>query len=509
LDGKPDTVVYLPTNDGYFHAINADTGVELWSFIPQEMLGNLKYLYQDGASPKKHYGLDGPVSVLKYDINGDGTVDSDAGDRVILFFGTGRNVDTSTYYAIDVTNKTTPKFMWSINASTLPGLGQSWAAPIITRVSIKDGKQNSQKLALVLSGGYDAAEDNTNYQASDGVGNHLYLVDALTGSLLWAAGPTSGTGINLAVSRMTHSIPSAPAVLDTDADGYADRIYVGDMAGQVWRFDIWKDQLPDDLVTGGVIASLGAKDESTRTAANTRRFYSPPDVAAVSKPGIQTYLNIGIGSGYRGHPLQTSNEDRFYAIRDYLPFTKMTKDDYEKFSIIIDKEAATSLSPVSRMIDITTTPVPTVPPGTVGWQLKLNQHGAGEKVLASSRTFDGMVIFPSYEPNTGVGVDKPCAGVGTGTNRVYVISLYDGAPIVVRNKETGPTIADRSSDLSQGGIAPEAVFLFPGPGDDGTGGGGGKGGSGQVVCLHGAEVLGVCKDFDQRVKTYWRDNSSK
>jgi type IV pilus assembly protein PilY1 len=510
--GGDDTVVYIPTNDGYFHAIDAATGVELWSFVPQEMLPSLKYLYLDDTASKKHYGLDGPISVLKYDINGDGTIDSEAGDRVILYFGTGRNADTSTYYALDVTKKASPKFMWSINASTLPGLGQSWSAPMITRVDIKDGQQNSQKLALVISGGYDASEDNYDYQAADGVGNHLYIVDAISGNRLWAAGTTTGTDINFGADRMTHSIPSAPTVLDTDADGYADRIYVGDMAGQVWRFDIWKGLTVDKLVTGGVIASLGAKDEKTRTPANTRRFYSPPDVAAVSRPGIPTYLNVAIGSGYRGHPLQTTTDDRFYALRDHSPFTKLTAEEYKALPIIVDKDAVTSLSSPapSVLVDITATVTPTVPPDSAGWELKLNRHGGGEKVLAASRTFDGMIIFPSYQPNTGTGATNPCTGVGTGTNRSYVVSMYDGAPVIVKNKETGPTVDDRDSDLSQGGIAPEAVFLFPGKDKGGSGDSGGNdgSGSGKLVCLHGAEVLDVCKDFDQRVKTYWRDRSS-
>ena len=37
---------------------------------------------------------------------------------------------------------------------------------------------------------------------------------------------------------MTHSIPAGIRVLDIDQDGYADRMYVGDMGGRVWRFDI-------------------------------------------------------------------------------------------------------------------------------------------------------------------------------------------------------------------------------------------------------------------------------
>jgi len=72
---------------------------------------------------------------------------------------------------------------------------------------------------------------------------------------------------------MNNSIPSAVRVLDLDADGFADRMYAGDTGGRIWRFDIITDtdaaapgqQLPSasNLVTGGVLASLGNADLGT------------------------------------------------------------------------------------------------------------------------------------------------------------------------------------------------------------------------------------------------------
>ncbi|MDE2221415.1 MAG: hypothetical protein KGJ52_13670, partial [Gammaproteobacteria bacterium] len=85
-----------------------------------------------------------------------------------------------------------------------------------------------------------------------------------------------------------------------------------------------------------------------------------------------------------------------------------------------------------------------------------------------------------------------------------VVSVFDGSPVIDRNKDGTLTTSERSQDLRQGGIAPEAAFLFPGN-DPSSPGGGASGGGGQVTCLSGVEVLGVCSNFNQRRKTYWRE----
>ncbi len=510
-DGTDDTVVFAPTNDGYFHAIDASatptgtdtatSGKELWAFIPKEMLPHLKDLYADLPVATKHYGLDGSVAVLKYDINGDGTINGN--DRVILYFGTGRNADTSAYYALDVTDRNNPQLLWKDDGSTLPGLGQAWSTPVITRVNISGATQNSQRLVLVIGGGYDAMEDNNTYYAADSVGNHIYMVDAITGNLLWSAGKTGSTYNN---AKMDHAIPSPVAVLDTDGNGYANRMYVGDMAAQLWRFDITNGSTAAGLVAGGVIASLGTRLDATHPAADQRRFYSAPDVAAEQKPKLTPFLSIAIGSGYRGHPLNQTVHDRFYDIRDYNGFTSMTQAQFNLLPVIRD---ALSIG-TPALVDITSVAAPTLPPTAVGWQLDLNTHNdwtAGEKSLAASRTFGDQIIFTTYAPNTVVPTD-PCSGVGTGTNRAYAVDVFDGSPVFDRNNDNVLTTDERSQDLRQSGIAPETAFLFPAPSSTSGGGGSGSGangGNGSVTCLSGVEVLNICKKFDQRVKTYWRE----
>lgn len=487
-----DAVVFSPTNDGFLHAIDAVTGDELWAFMPEDLLGNILPLYLSTATSSKQYALDSEVRALKYDVNQNGIVEPGDGDKVFLYFGQRRG--GSNYYAIDVTDRDAPKHLWTIGATQLANLGQTWSSPAIARVDINGASQNSQKLVLIFAGGYDDTQDGYTYK-TDSVGNSIYMVDAVTGALLWRA---SRTGADLNISAMRHSIPSTVSVFDLNNDTFADRLYVGDMGGLVFRFDIYNGNAVSTLVTGGVIADLGAYSYGAPQAMSvSRRLYNAPDVALMKRRGKSTFFNIALGSGYRGHPLDDRTEDRFYAIRDYLPFTKLTQTQYNSLTPITDADLA----------DITDDVTPTLADDVPGWRLELRLPGGwvGEKVLAESRTFNNSIFFPTYIPNSGA-VTNSCAPAA-GSNRVYVISAYDGSPVIEQDGvisdpdsdgDADLTVEDRYSDLAQSGIAPETVMLFPG----------GGGGTDPVVCLNGAEVLGACTNFTSRIKTFWHETGA-
>jgi type IV pilus assembly protein PilY1 len=254
---------------------------------------------------------------------------------------------------------------------------------------------------------------------------------------------------------MAYSIPADIKVIDLNTDGYADRMYAADMGGQVWRFDIHNGQTASSLTTGGVIAKLGSAASATPTVAETRRFYYSPDVASVSTPELK-FFHIGIGSGHRPHPNSIAHQDRFYALRDFAAFSRLTQAQYDALTPTVDGD----------LVDITDDLTPSIPYNSAGWRFELRDGGwIGEKVLAEARTFNNQVFFTTFRPGAAANAD-PCVP-SLGTNRLYVMSLFDGAPVLNLDgslDETTLTGDDRYVEFA-GSIAADVVFLFPSPDD--------------------------------------------
>ncbi|HZF14396.1 MAG TPA: PilC/PilY family type IV pilus protein [Steroidobacteraceae bacterium] len=509
----PETVVFAATNDGFLHAIDGTTGTELWSFVPKELLPVEPQLMANGPTPDKHYALDGDIRVLKIDRNSNGIVENDPthDDHVYIYFGMRRG--GSNYYALDVTQKNNPKFMFMLTPGTggfgtnqLPGLGQTWSTPAVAKVNVNAGgtvTQNADKLVLIFGGGYEDSQDNEAYN-TDTSGNRIYMVDAVNGSLLWFAGGTAAGTVgtpNLALAKMNNSIPADVLVIDLNQDGLADRMYATDTGGRIWRFDIVNGQVPASLVAGGVLASLGNADSGGTPLANTRRFYSAVDAALVRDRGITPYIALTVGSGFRGHPLNVAIKDRFYMVKDKNPFTQLNAAGYAALTIATDLDTVQA----SNVQDVTTNLAASVPTTTTGWKIELREGAStwqGEKSLSAATIFNNRVFFTTYTPPNANTPADPCVP-GLGTNRAWAVSLLNGAPVVNLDGQTAVTQADRYQQLDQTAIASEVVLLFPGgnPGDPIS--------DRPLLCLSGVEVIpGVCNNAGAPVRTFWQESGT-
>ncbi|MEJ1966736.1 MAG: hypothetical protein WDO56_36405 [Gammaproteobacteria bacterium] len=479
VPGHVGAVVYARSDNGELTARDEESGEVLWGFRAPELAA--------AAAPT---GLMTDLAVLRFDANGDGVIEASAGDRVWLYFGLERG--GPYYYALDVSART-PRMLWKAGADSLEGLGDAWSTPTVARVRVARSAQNGEHFVLFIGGGF--------VRGSPATGNRIMMLDAATGRLLWSAGADADNDRVLA--HMTHGIAARVAALDTDGDGFTDRLYTADTGGRVWRFDVWNGKGRDELVTGGMIASLGIAEPlpapAASSSASARRFFNAPDATLMAPRGENAWYNLSIGSGDGDDVLSTVVRNRFYSLRDREPFAKRSEASYDSATPVFDAD----------LTDITASPLGTrISDASPGWKLDLD--GA---VLAESLTANGVVLFTVYRPEAGVdgaGCDAD------GTNRVFAVKVDSGDAALDLNGDSQITQADRSAALRQRGIAVEPRIDLsivpprtPGtpatPGNpDAPGGSGNDFASTTARCFIGAELMNQCVPLDTVLRTYWK-----
>jgi type IV pilus assembly protein PilY1 len=396
--GQIERVVYFMTNEGYLHAINVtgntstSGGNELFSFMPSDLLTNLPPLRQNVGGSPKIYGLDGPLTLFQV-----GGATNTTGSKY-LFFGMRRG--GMNYYAMDVTDPTSPSLMWSIKggAGNFQELAQSWSEPIVTNVT----HNGSTKLALVFGGGYDTTQDTAATYTADTQGRAIYIVDAVTGAKLWSAGPSSSAETHDLDLSLTNGIAGDVSTIDFDNDSITDRLYFGDTGGNIWRIDLQGD-LNGSAGFNADFSGYKLADLGGTNASDNRRFFARP-IAALTAQGK---LAVAVGSGHRSQPLNTAVQDRFYVLYD--PNTNG-----------VPTSAPTAITD-SDLQDITgfTNGFDNTGSLVSGWRFDLDI--AGEKVFNTASVLRGEVFLSTYYPPT-----TPCSNDPDGS-RLFVLDL-EGNP---------------------------------------------------------------------------------
>jgi len=491
-ESNPDIEIYVGTNGGGVHAINAKTGVEDFIFFPEGTLPMQNALKQNDTTTPHLYGVDGSIVPWVSDSGANG-IDAGSGDFVRLFFGMrrgggtgdGNTIENNNYYSLDVTTRTSPKFVWKIEggAGDYAEMGQTWATPIRGKIRLKD---ESPRDVLFISGGYDPIGDEKTVRTEDSAGRAVYIVDANTGALIWSGGPSADSFTKEFVD-MKYSIPSSLTVADVDSDGLDDVMFVGDTGGQVWRFDLFSGRVVADLVKGGVIADVGVA-EGDNTEARNRRFFHSPDVALVKRDGVLE-LAVTIGSGLRPSPLSRVTQDKFFMVRQLAVFGAPSSYTKIKMANLYD---ATD-NRVGDGIDSDGNEVNKVEAreeleAEDGWYIDLHAIAApGEKVLSTPLSLDGTVTFVTYTPTTAA---TECTAV-PGSSTVYNVNIADATPTTAfTDLGEVPDETNRAFKLTSPSIIDEPVVICTGAGCD---------------VFTGAEQPPLDDILNDRItRTYWR-----
>ena len=486
----PVTKLFVGTNDGALRMLNAANGGEEWVFFPQLVMPRQRTL-RSNPTGDHMYGVDGTPSVWVNDENADGIVDpaldvdgDGVKEFVKVFVGMRRGGDN--YYALNATQPETtgpltnplntsdisPRLLWRIEggSTTFPRLGQTWSKPLVTRLRFGTAVAGGSELktVLVFAGGYDDVQDTT--FGPTGLGNAIYVVDAETGArLFWISATDHGGTQGVVVPDMTYPIPSDVAMFDSDADGTDDRLYVGDTGGQVWRVDF----RPDTTASAGLKAVVGkfASVSDASDPADQRKFFYKPDIVQVTDTlysSVGRYDMVTLVTGDRSHPLETTVQNRFYAMRDHhvaplvdgLPLDPSDDDGLADGYTTIQGETN---AVVGDLFDVTTVNDPsgvdlTALQTAMGFHLELTANG--EKGLAPPVVLAGTVFFTTYLPD-GVVSSTSCS-LAEGAGLLYAVNVLNGAAVFNWDgigSATSLAASDRTHILG-GGIPSGAVPVF-------------------------------------------------
>ncbi|HWN43901.1 MAG TPA: hypothetical protein VNW71_16875 [Thermoanaerobaculia bacterium] len=455
------------------------TGAELFSFIPRPALPLVRELAEGS---KQIFGLDATPRLddVFLDPRHNGTPDPDHREwRTLLVggFREGGSKDGGTrvidfvsgYYALDITQPDQfkvngdpiddrvvpsclatdnqpvpgcgplpfPALLWeftdSIAGSQLdeddnnfPDLGQTWSAPTLGRIRVREGTKIVAKFVAIFGGGMDAEA-----KPAPRRGNWLYMIDVETGKPIYK-------------QQLVGAAPADPAALDIDLDGFLDAVYVGTTAGLMYKVDL--RSIPDletlTLRQDLAVPDLVMDQEVTRIldprwepfpifSTFGRPIYFAPTLFYVSK--AQRFA-LAFGTGDR-EDLWSFNaqEGRFYVILD----DNFTADMLSAGDLPKDETQYPAIQPnalnAPSGTDFVLAPAPDQ---ERGWYMRLDPD---ERIITQAFGLSGVIIFSGFQPQitidpgpgngngngNGGNKDGPICARG-GTSRIFVVLASNG-----------------------------------------------------------------------------------
>lgn len=342
---------------------------------------------------------------------------------------------------------------------------------------------------------------------SDNMGRGVFFVKTTIGaspqaSLLASFSPAATAGVNKQVAGMTYSIPSDAEALnaDLDAAGYADRLYIGDMGGNLWRLDV--GPASTSLWDATKLADL-SESESIK-----RKIFFPP---AVVKQSInlgtsnQRFDAVYVGTGDWQNPMRKDVADKFFMIKDFgVGPTAYVDADGDKvtYNYNASSEFNSTNDPLhfynieSNLIqsaDATNrASAESAIFNSAGWVLPLNvlrnTDGTvkpGEKAVNAPTVFNNVLRFGTYLPDY-----TNCTGRGL----MYAMDARNGKVIFDTNRNglIDPSSDSRAflSDFMRGYPSTGTVIVL----------------NGEALILHtsdGTTKIDKVMDVGRGRRTYW------
>jgi type IV pilus assembly protein PilY1 len=276
-------VVYVGSNAGVMHAIDAESGEEIWGYVPRAVWPRLRKL----ADPATDfvYTVDGSMTLV------------DAywgGSWKTVLLGT-LGAGGKGLFAIDVTNPDNPNVLWEVTPEDMgehgADLGYTFARPQITRLDGGD-------FVVVVGNGYGSENNDS----------RLLVFDVNNGNV--RANMPAGTGS----SSNPNGLSTPRVALERPEEHHGRWVYAGDLQGTMWRFDL------DSLNSSA--QSIHSGNRPITAAPQTS--YPPSGNGYVVSFGTGKFFEVGDNT--------TSHNEAFYVIYDLDPEEGTPGSDLENRS---------------------------------------------------------------------------------------------------------------------------------------------------------------------------------
>lgn len=420
-------VLVVGSNDGLLHAFNEEDGNELWAYLPSLVMDKMYRLADQNYASKHQYMVDATPVVSDIYVK-----EGKSGSWKTVLIG-GLGAGGRGFYALDVSDPASPLAMWEFSPDSLPDsekgrLGLSFGNPIVTK------RADGTWIVAVTSG----------YNNPSG-GGYLFILDAATGALLKTVQTEVG-GANVG-----EGLAKINAWIDSPEENLALRFYGGDLAGNLWRFDV--DDTTEPKSKGFLLAKLqytGPKDAGGSTPAPVPQpITTQPKLAQFdANGGTRRVIYVGTGR-YLGktdvpseaHP---ASQQSIYAIVDDLSTDSL--GDVRASDKLVKQNIHPETTPIT--VGDSTTPVDWSK--KKGWYVDL--MNTAERVDVDMLLVANTLVAAGNIPG---GVSTFCEKPGDNQSNLYMFNIISGGGTVTALPTmlagfSAVQIGDKIYDIEQG-----------------------------------------------------------
>ncbi len=402
-------MVYVGSNDGMLHAFDSsenlgsgnelNPGQEVFAYIPRLLFtdkerAGLHYLAeQQSPNTYQHrYYVDLSANAADIFINGDWHT----------YLLGGLRAGGKGIFALDITDPmdssahiNRPKWEFTHNE-----LGYSFS-------EVRIAKMNNGRWAAILGNGYN----------SDPLGSgtaQLFIIDMEDGSIIRRVDTGAGSMANGDCGDTASDCNglSTPAIADLNGDGTIDRIWAGDLQGNLWAFDVSDSDKTKWASAYGAAPLFQACSGSPCTASNRQPITSRPAIARHgTQKGQATAPNIMVFFGTGQYIAQgdntTTGTQSFYGVWDVdtrntpphtvasppLTRNKLVRQDISLHTTTVGGVPVKVRSITNHPVDYSG-----ATPAKFGWYMDLPD--SKERTVVTPHTLGKIVFFNTLIPTT-------------------------------------------------------------------------------------------------------------